>query len=217
MSVVLPVATKVTQSGSINRFAKEISHGRILSFGGLHPLQSDALDVLERLHEEGFVGIKLHPEFQQCRIDSPESIRLLRRAEELKMLTVIHAGVDPSTPPPVRCSPRQLRNVLGYVSGRYIVAAHLGGFMMWDEAEEYLCGTELYFDTASVSRLISPEQYFRIIRSHGADRVLFGSDCPWENPADTLKALGSLGLTDAELGMICGGNAERLLFGAGER
>ena len=41
-SVVLPIATTVTQSTSINKFAAEINgHNGIISFGSVHPLQND--------------------------------------------------------------------------------------------------------------------------------------------------------------------------------
>jgi predicted TIM-barrel fold metal-dependent hydrolase len=69
-------------------------------------------------------------------------------------------------------------------------------------------------DTAFVRLFISPEQMTRIIRSHGASKILFGSDSPWEDPADTLKFLLSLGLTDDELELITHKNAEKLLGSA---
>ncbi|MBR6705480.1 MAG: amidohydrolase family protein, partial [Clostridia bacterium] len=47
-----------------------------------------------------------------------------------------------------------------------------------------------------------------------AEKILFGSDSPWENPADTLRFLQSLDLTEQELSLITHANAERLLAGA---
>ena len=114
-------------------------------------------------------------------------------------------------PPPVHCTPFQLARALDAAPDVCVVAAHLGGWRMWDAVEQYLVGRSLYFDTAFVADYIASEQYLRIIRTHGADRILFGSDSPWETPAHTLAGLQSLGLTEAELAAITYGNAAGLL------
>ena len=82
---------------------------------------------------------------------------------------------------------------------------------MWDDVETYLVGRDLWLDTAFVCDDIAPEQYLRIIRNHGAERILFGSDSPWEKPQHTLEGLQALGLTEKELGCIIHGNAAALL------
>ena len=65
-SLVLPIATTVAQSTSINRFAKEnTGKDGIISFGSLHPIQEDWEAVLEEIKDMGLLGIKLHPEYQQ--------------------------------------------------------------------------------------------------------------------------------------------------------
>ena len=64
ISVVLPIATKPSQTPSINRCASEIRWDGILSFYSLHPAQEDREAVLEGIAALGGRGIKLHPEFQ---------------------------------------------------------------------------------------------------------------------------------------------------------
>ena len=79
-SVVLPIATTVTQSTSINKFAAEINgHNGIISFGSVHPLQNDCEKVLEEIKEAGLLGIKLHPEYQGVFVSSPEIKRILKK------------------------------------------------------------------------------------------------------------------------------------------
>jgi hypothetical protein len=213
ISVVLPVATKVTQAPTINQTAARINaqRGKLISFGAVHPLQEDWEDTLKRLAEGGFRGIKLHPEFQQADVDGAETIRILKKCEELKLYCVFHAGADIGIAPPVHGSPRQFHHVLQEVSGRYIILAHMGGWQMWDEVEEYLVGTNVYLDTAFVSQFLKPEQYRRIIENHGADKILFGSDSPWESPAETKAGLEKLGLAESALEAIYSQNALRIL------
>ena len=211
ISVVLPIATKESQTPSINRFATSVQSDRLVSFYSLHPMQEDWEAVLEGIAAMGGKGIKLHPEFQYADVDSPEMLRILKKAAALSLLVVLHAGKDIGMPPPVHCTPEQLARALDAVPGVCVVAAHLGGWRMWDEVEQFLVGRDVYFDTAFVADYIAPEQYLRIIRKHGVERILFGSDSPWETPARTLAGLQALGLTEEEMRLITHGNAAALL------
>ena len=212
ISVVLPIAATVTQSASINRFAREIN-GRdgIISFGSLHPNQEDWEEVLEEIKESGLKGIKLHPEYQKTYVNSPEVIRILKKAEELGLYTVFHSGRDIGMPEPVHCKPEYLREALGHVSGERIIAAHLGGWRSWDEVEKYLVGTPIMFDTCYVKGFISPEQFKRIVRNHGSEKILFGSDMPWQAPSESIEFLNSIDLSQDELDNIYYKNAARIL------
>ncbi len=209
--VVLPIATKEEQTENINNFAKEIDSEDVISLGSLYPYQKDWEQVMEHIAEIGLKGIKLHPEYQQFYINEKESIQILKKAEELGLLVVLHTGDDIGVAGPVHCTPKQLRETLDYVDGSRIIAAHLGGYDMWDDVEEYLVGTNIILDTAYLTRDINQEQYKRIIRNHGANKVVFGSDTPWENPQDTLALIKSLGLTDEEVDLITYKNAVKLL------
>ena len=211
ISVVLPIATKPSQTTSINIFAEKIMSDDVISFGSLHPLQEDWEYVLESLAEKGFKGIKLHPQYQQLRVDSPEVIRVLKKAEELKLYTTLHTGEDYGMPPPTNCTPQMLKNILNEVSGRYIIAAHLGSLGMWDDVEKYIVGTPYFLDTGAISGLIDKEQYRRIIKNHGVEKILFATDSPWEKVEDSLDAIEALGLTDEELDAIKYKNAKRIL------
>lgn len=213
ISVCLPIATKPTQTESINNFAKGSTDSKIVSFASLHPENSDTDKILENIKLAGFCGIKLHPEFQNCYVDSSKCIKILKKAEELELYTVFHTGSDIGLPPPVHCTPLHLKNVLNYVSGKYIIAAHLGGWRMWDDVEKHLVDTEIFFDTSFIKDYIDPQQCKRIIKNHGSEKILFGSDNPWENPKDTLDFLMSLDLEREELDNITYKNALKILKG----
>ena len=144
-------------------------------------------------------------------MDEPVALRVLQKCEQLGLYVTLHAGRDVGMPEPVRCTPKRLRHALEYVHGDHIIAAHMGGFELWDEVERELVGTPILLDTALTANRIPPEQYRRIIRAHGAQRVLFGSDSPWEDPHETLRYVRSLGLTADEQAQIESGNALRIL------
>ena len=101
--------------------------------------------------------------------------------------------------------------MLDEVSGGTFVLAHLGGHAMWDDVERYLVGRDVYFDTAMGFECFPSEQFLRIVKNHGADKILFATDSPWSDASRELAVLNSLALTDEEKNMILCDNARRLL------
>jgi len=84
--------------------------------------------------------------------------------------------------------------------------------MMWNEVEELLLGKNYYIDTSmGASEGLSPEQAVRMFRKHDSEKILFGSDCPWENPRTTFEYIDSLPVPDAMKENIFCRNALRLL------
>ena len=212
-AVVLPIVTNPKQSETINRVAKETNDENcgLYSFGSLHPADPDALSWVDKLAADGFKGIKLHPEFQDIYADSDEMTAVCRRAAQYGMTVVLHAGRDIGYLPPVKTEPDMLLRLIDRVPDLKLVAAHLGGWMMWEEVAEKLVGTPIYFDTAFIADFIDKAAASDIINAHGADKVLFGSDAPWEDPAKTLGFLKSLSIDPEDLKKICGTNAAGLL------
>jgi predicted TIM-barrel fold metal-dependent hydrolase len=127
------------------------------------------------------------------------------------MMIVFHAGRDIGFPPPVKTTPDILLSIIDRIPDLKLVAAHLGGWKMWDEVAKKLVGTPIYFDTAFISDFIDKNLTRDIIRAHGADKILFGSDAPWEKPLVTLEFLKSLGIDNDDFIKISGINAAGLL------
>lgn len=213
ISVVMPIATSPRQSGTINTVAEQTNAmDRLYSFGSLHPMQEDWESVIYDIKEKGLPGIKLHPEYQQFYIDSPESIRILKLCEKLGLYVTLHAGRDIGIEPPVHCLPDRLRRVINYeVSGKYIIAAHMGGWRAWDDVEKYLVGTDIYMDTAYICKDMNKDQLRRIIKNHGADKILYATDSPWERPDTTVAFINDLNLTKEEKDKIFYKNAKKIL------
>ena len=211
LSVILPIATKATQTETIINASAQIRNSRLISFATIHPDNDNKAETLQRIKEMGFVGIKIHPDYQDSFIDSKENLEILQICEKLGLYTVIHAGIDGGFPPPHHALPERIKNTLEYISGEYLIAAHLGGFLSWDDVEKYLVGTTIYFDTSMTAGYIEPEQMRRIIVNHGSDKILFGSDCPWNSPSEILQLLESLSLPEADLDNIKYRNGAEIL------
>jgi uncharacterized protein len=210
-SVVLPVATKPSQVRAINRWAKDNTCDTLCFFGAVHPEDEAFYDNLQRLKQDGFPGVKLHPDYQHFFADEPRMMPLYEAIRDMGLILVLHAGIDIGCPYPVRCTPLMIRRLLDTVPGLPLVAAHMGGHALWRDVEDVLLGRDLFLDTSYSQYLLERSGVERMIGKHGADRVLFGSDSPWTRADEEIKQIRSLDLPASDIDRILGGNAIDLL------
>ena len=59
--------------------------------------------------------------------------------------------------------------------------------------------------------MMEQEQFVRFVRKFGAQRLLFGTDSPWQSQTDAVAAIRALPLSQEEQDGILGGNAQKLL------
>jgi uncharacterized protein len=209
-SVVQPVATKPSQVRSINDWAVGVASERIIGFGAMHPDLEDPAGEIARMHALGLRGFKMHSEYQSFAPDDPRLDPIWDAAAGHGMIAFFHAGADIAFPT-VRGTPEAFAGLLDRWPGLTVVLAHLGGFQQWEGVAALLAGRDVWLDTSYTLGHLPDDRFVEIVRAHGADRVLFGSDGPWTDPGVEIAHLRSLGLTTAELAAILGANAERLL------
>ncbi len=211
ISVVQPVVTKPSQLRSLNEWNKSIQCDKIISFGGIYPKSETYKEDIDYIVSSGFKGIKLHPEYQDFVVNDKELLKVYDYALSRGLMILFHAGFDPAFRPPTRSNPKMFREIIDELGGGVIIAAHLGGQSQWDDVEKYLCGTNIYMDTSMGFKYYSKEQFVRIVKAHGADKILFGSDSPWSNAKEEIASINSLNLKDEEKEAIFCKNAQRLL------
>jgi predicted TIM-barrel fold metal-dependent hydrolase len=212
-SVVLPVATKPSQVRGINQRAADERDDRLIAFGALHP--KAPLAEIEReiafLAANGIPGIKLHPEYQDFYLDAPEMRPVFDMLQDAGLMVVCHAGMDPG---PFTCDhalPEAFVRLVRDFPRLVMIAAHMGGWRLWDEAAKIIAGKPLLLDTAAVSDWLAPEQFIAIVNRHGAENVLFGTDSPWYDQKAVRSWIESLALSDRVKSLILGENARALL------
>lgn len=219
MSINLPVATKSESVADTNRFwmeyAPSSSNGSgspsVCSLAAFHPLVEDKGRAMEQIAAAGFTGVKFHPEYQMFRYNDKSMDEAWDAMSELGLVAYLHAGGERVFNPPYHSTPTEIATLQKRFPKLDIVAAHLGGFGMWDEVEEILAGGRVHLDLAHTFFWMPDAQILRMIRRHGAERILFGTDAPWQNPGKVLKAFLSLPLDKREQKLICHDNAARLL------
>lgn len=218
ISVVLPTMTSPHQFDSILRFAASInekfdasSGPTLLSFAGIHPDCSDLSEKLTLIKHSGFRGIKIHPDYQETCFHDIRYKRILYKCTELGLICLTHTGADPYSPDKIHCTPEMILDVLHDVAPEKLVLAHMGSNAHYDLSEKLLMGQKVYLDTAYSIKHMDPEQLVRMIRAHGSQRILFGTDTPWNSQEEDCQILENLPLTQEEKEQIAWKNASALL------
>lgn len=203
-------ATIARQVRAINDYIYNVqtSHPEFVGFATLHPGFEDVQGEVERIIGLGLGGIKLHPEFQNFTIDDEDMMPIYEAAEG-RLPILFHMG-DASRD---SSNPARLARIIDQFPELEIIAAHFGGYQMWDLSCKYLVGKRIYMDTSSSLAYISPEKATYMIRKHGADKMLFGSDYPMWDHKEELERFLRLQLTEDERRAILFNNADRLLSG----
>lgn len=209
-SVCLGVANTADRVDNANRFAGSLDPSRFVGFGSVHPGLSPEENVAS-LRAHGLKGAKVHPMFQDLRLDDP---RLLATLDAMsgEFAVIIHvgaAGEDPGE----RCSPAMLADLVRQFPRLDVIACHFGGYRRFEEAIETVIGLPVLLDTSWPPSLgiLAPEKVRAVIEKHGPERVVFASDWPMADPGAEIEVIRGLGLSDSDTDLVLGGNLARLL------
>jgi predicted TIM-barrel fold metal-dependent hydrolase len=227
LGVVLPVATAPKQVEGINTRAIQVQEQfpNLISFAAMHPDYENYKDEIFRIKELGLKGIKFHPDYQETFFDDDKMLRILDEAFKNDLIVVVHAGIDIGLPNPVHTGIEQILNVLDIFKDRAqkLVLAHTGGWGLWDEVYEKIAGRNVYMDISfslgttikksngKIQKLIEDDILMKIVKKHGVDKILYGTDSPWGDHKMMLDKFMTLPFTKEEQDKILYQNAKKLL------
>lgn len=231
ISVVLPVATNTRQVEKVNDFAAKLTENfsaqGVISFGAIHPDFENFRAELSRVKSLGLKGIKIHPVYQDTNLDDKKFLRILERAAELDLIVLAHAGLDIGFPGVVRCTPKMARRVVEEIGDFKFILAHMGGWKSWGEVLAELASTNIFMDTAFSTgtiparsdsvwnaedlKLLNAEEFLKLYKTFGAEKILFGTDSPWSPPNTTIDFIKNLPIPETDKNKILGTNAEKIL------
>ncbi|MBQ2709681.1 MAG: amidohydrolase [Clostridia bacterium] len=180
-----------------------------VGFAGIHQDFPDFASEIDRAEALGLRGVKIHPDIQRLDLDSSRMYELCEIIEG-RMPLYLHMG---DCRPQFRYSePKKLARLLDRFPKLVAVAAHLGGYMAWEEAVYELAGRpNVWYDTSSAVWAMTPDYAARLIHAYGADRVMFGTDYPVKNTAGEFAQFMKIPLTEEERCDILYNNAKRFL------
>ena len=206
--VILPVAIRPDRVQGINDFIlhQTQQHDCFVGFGTVHAKMEGLTDEVDRILSMGLKGIKMHPDSQRFSIDD---IRLFPMYEAIqgKVPVILHMGdhrYDYS-------HPIKLRRVLDLFPKLQAIAAHFGGYSMYDTAYELLKDKNCVMDISSSMMFMENGEAERYINAYGAERMAFGSDYPMWDPVEEVEHFLRLKLTDDQKEQIAHKTAERIL------
>ncbi len=193
-SVLCSIATKPEQFQHIFDWSQKIRSERILPFPSVHPHDPELIPHLEQIHAAGFLGVKMHPYYQDYFLDDPELFPLYQRMSELALVLAIHAGYDIAFPKVRRSNPERIVDICKRFPDLKMIATHLGGWGEWEEVKSFLAGKPIFMEISFALTFLEPDKVRDILLRHPADYLLFGTDSPWSDQAETLQLLENLDL-----------------------
>ncbi len=211
--ICLGVADRPERLEAANRFVGSLDPERFVGFGSVHPGRSPEENV-SSLRENGLKGVKVHPLFQGYALDDRDLWNVFE-ALAGEFVAVIHVGEGDTPEAGERCTPAMLRDVARNFPALDVVACHLGGYEVLDQAEALVVGLpgNVYLDTSWPPSIatVDPRRVRRVIERHGPERVVFATDWPMADPVAEIEAVRGLGLSDTDTEAVLGGNYARLL------
>lgn len=187
--ILLNVAERDYDNESVIDKAKKYN-GFFKVFPSVNPHTKSAIKELQQLKSLGAVGLKLHPRLQKYRLDSKETVRLVREAGDLNMPVVID------------CFPDGINLMLGNTPEKFLVLAksapkariaigHSGGHRLLDALMVAKTFTNIYLDLSFMLLYYRNSSVIRdipfIISSIRAERIFWGSDYPDRAYGETVK------------------------------
>lgn len=208
--LVHSVATTTAQVRSINQFILSQCnlHPEFIGFITLHPDLNtwEIDDEISRALDNNMKGIKLHPDFQKFYVDEIRAYNIYNRACG-KLPILFHAG-DKRTE---FSTPERIAKIAREYPDLTVIAAHFGGYSVWDRNVAYQGLKNVYFDTSSSLKYLTKEQVKSYIERFGADHFFFGTDYPMWDACEELDRFMAVDLTDSERQMILADNLKRVL------
>jgi predicted TIM-barrel fold metal-dependent hydrolase len=151
----------------------------VIPFGSIHVENSP--EELDCFPELGLRGIKIQPNAQRFYPDDERMFPIYRRAEELGLIVVFHAGHEEGGVAGEFSQPERFVKVIESCPNLKVVLAHFGGYKVWDKVDA-VCGyPNVYFDTAHLPGVIDDRYFVEMAEKLGVDKVLFGTDFPFRD------------------------------------
>lgn len=146
-------------------------------------------------------------------LDRLEAVAALAHKADRPLLLHTNEPVGHTYPGKAPMTLRALYALIQRCQDTTWILAHLGGGLPFfgflkKEVRDVL--RNCWFDTAAMPFLYRPEALRVMARAVGADKLLLGTDFPLLPPSRYFREFKASGLSEEDIGAICGGNARQL-------
>lgn len=206
--VVLPVAIRADRVQSINNFIHQqtLEHDCFVGFGTVHADMEDIPGEVERIIGMGLRGIKIHPDCQKFDIDDPKLFPLYDSIQG-RIPIILHMGDQRYS----HSHPARLRHIMDEFPKLEVIAAHFGGYTVYETARQELQDTNCIMDVSSSLMFMEPGVAEKYINLYGAERLAFGTDYPLWDPVKEVQRFLDLKITPEQKEQIAWKTAKEFL------
>ncbi len=208
-ALMLPTAS-AAEVRNTNRscWSQASVHDFLLTAGTLHPDYPDIAGELSWFVEVGIRAIKLcsfSQGFPLTGTRAREMFALIQEQNEHRdgnffvvLDTLFAASNSFGTRTDFDTTPEKLAWLAEEYPRINFVGAHMGGLSApEDMLLEYLVPREnFYLDTSNAAHTLSRETFISLVKTHGSEHIIFGTDWPWFSPAAEIELISRL-LVDA--------------------
>lgn len=168
---------------------------RLIGFAGVDPTQRDRMDQVRRAADLGLSGLTISPASQDFHPEDSRAMAVYEAAENLGMPILLHQGTHFTIQSKMAyAQPHLFDAVARQFPKLRLIVAHCG--YPWVDETLVLTGKHphVYADLSNV--IARPwNLYQTLLSAHQlgvTDRLLFGSDFPYQPPAEAIETLYSL-------------------------
>ena len=211
-SVIASIATKASQFEPIVEWSKQIKSEHVFPFASVHPDDPDPEGKVQMIVDAGLKGLKIHPFYQNAAVDDPKWFRLYDAWQDTGLPILFHTGFDVAFPELDICTPLRFRKVFDNFPKLVIVMAHMGGWICYEDfLMSDMCGENVFIDTSCSARFCPIDLGAEIVNKHGAENILFATDCPWGVQSEHIEFVMKICPDERGREDIFYRNAERIL------
>ena len=207
------------------------NENQLVGFGTVNFEEDNLEDQVKEIAELGFLGIKIHPAYQEVRVDSPELFRVYETAQKENLFISFHTGLHWHR---IADYSQLLFDEVAYNFPRLRFSMeHLGGYSFFKETllimnnnsrgevlNTFAGWTSIAMQTDEMGNprqgawSLTDDELCTVIHQTGYERSIFGLDFPYNDAKKTLKAIErikNLQITEEAKKAVLGGNLKREL------
>jgi hypothetical protein len=225
---ILPTAGVQEVSRVNESFYRMVEPSDLLyTAGTLHPGYSDNKQELETFMERNIKGIKMCSFSQKFALDDPKTFELFdlirhfnitHHSDFFVILDTLY-GADGffGSHPAHNTTPDRLANLVTRFPEINFIGAHMGGLAApFKDVSTHLDPMEnLFLDTSNAAHVLDEDQFIALLKAHGPEHIIFGTDWPWFTHAPEIdlqnRMLKKAGYSPKDADLVFSKNICRLL------
>ncbi len=190
--LVLPTAQS-DEVGRVNgAFFREVEKFPLLHPAGtLHPGYGKKREALVKFISRKIRAIKMCSFSQKFALDDPKTLDLFELISQVNQTqksgffvildTFSRADTFFGTPPGHNTTPPRLAELVKRFPDVNFIGAHMGGLSApFKEIRTHLTPRDnLFLDTSNAAHVLKEEEFIFLLKAHGPEHIIFGTDWPW--------------------------------------